>query len=507
MKKNKEKKKLSIEEKKELKRQIKERTKKIEKLNKSSKIELFIMLGFALINIIFLILSFYNNSFSIFYTKYIVNSITGILFNISSHIPYFSYIYTIVALILLLSLLVYNIVIINNKKDSIKSLNIKYNKMIKVQIILYLMIFYPLYINLENLSLPLIDELMFENTINKTYEVDDLDNYLDYAFNKIEYYSSILPRDDENKVVFNGDYNIQVVNDLKNVKDKLTLLGGIYPKKSNDLTDILKSIYGNDTIGLTHMYNIYVDFEIDSVNILSTMTHEYCHSKSLIRENETVFCSYLAGINSESDVSKYGAYLEGFARALESYKYIDIEKALVYEDKITSLCKSGNYYEICNYKIRQSDYYLPRSYEIFIDTYSLKNYKENKIELLEALSKLKDNDYKLISTITEKELTVDDISKLIDNESYDVVIVTGKIDKERFNKIKDIIGNDSLFMAVYQNNYEYEISDKEKNEPIKFFLEPIERDYKTISNSKVLKEFTYERVTRLLLEYHDKYGY
>ncbi|MDD6272738.1 MAG: DUF3810 family protein [bacterium] len=507
MKKNKEKKKLSIEEKKELKRQIKERTKKIEKLNKSSKIVLFVILGIALINIIFLILSFYNNSFSIFYTKYIINNITGILFNISSRIPYFSYIYILVALILILVLLVYNVVIINNKKDSIKSLNIKYNKMIKVQIILYLMIFYPYYISLENLSLPLIDELMFEDTINKTYEVDDLNNYLDYTFNKIEYYSSILPRDDENKVIFNGDYNKQVVNDLKNVEDKLTLLGGVYPKKSNDLTDVLKRIYGNDTIGLTHMYNIYVDFEIDSIMILSTMTHEYCHSKSLTRENETVFCSYLAGINSKEDVSKYGAYLEGFTRALEAYKCIDIEKALVYEDKITSLCKSKDYYEICNIKIRQSDYYLSNSYEIFIDTYSLKNYKENKSELLEALSKLKNNDYKLISTMTKKELSIDDISKLIDNESYDVVMISGKIDEERFNNIKDVIDNDSLFMSVYQKNYEYEISDKQKNEPVKFFLEPIEKDYKTISNSKVLKEFTYERVTRLLLEYHDKYGY
>ena len=64
-----------------------------------------------------------------------------------------------------------------------------------------------------------------------------------------------------------------------------------------------------------------------------------------------------------------------------------------------------------------------------------------------------------------------------------------------------------MFLSIYQNNYEQEISEVQQKNPKRFFLEPIEKDYKTISRNKIVREFTYERVARLLLEYHEKYGY
>lgn len=507
---------IKIEEKKQKKNKIKkeeekkllkERIAKIEKLNKSSKIILYILLGIILLNIIFIIISFLNSSFSLFYTNYIVNTITGILFSVSSFIPYFSWIYSILSILIVIVVLIVQLIITNNKKLGVRKLNKRYNIVIKVYMIILFVIIFPTILDIQQLSLPIIDEIMFKDTINKTYKNEDLEKYLEYSLGKVEYYAETLKRDKEQKVVFNGDFNTQAVKDLKNVKDKLPLLKGLYPRKSYDLTDSLKSIVGNDTIGLTHLYNIYADFEMESVSVLSTMIHEYCHTKSLIRENETVLCSYIAGINSDSDVSKYGAYLEGYSRALVAYSYLDIEKSLEYEDRFNSLCKLDNYYEICNYYLKQNEYYLDGSYEIFLRTRSLKNYIDNKYDLMKVLNNLKINGYKLTSEITTKEVSLEEIDKLIDSESYDTIIVSGKLDEKKFNKIKKFIEDDDIFLSIYQNNYEQEISEVQQKNPKRFFLEPIEKDYKTISRNKIVREFTYERVARLLLEYHEKYGY
>lgn len=494
---------------KEEKEQQKIRLKNIQKNDKVTKIILLILIGVMVFKFLTCIIMYFNKSFAFFYIKNIINNISGLIYYLSSFIPYASYLFITIYFIVLLIVLIYQCILINTNKYDVLILNKKYNKSNRILYVLMFILFYYFITNMQISHLPIMDDLNFKDTKDKTYEIADLEHLIDYLSLKVEYYASTLERDENNQIVFDGDYNKQVVNDLNNVSNKLPLLSGLYPHKSDHLNNTLKGLVGSNTIGLTHMYSTYFDYNIDPISIISTMTHEYCHTKSYLRENETTMCSYVAGINSSSKISNYAAYLEAYGRAIRAYQDIDYHKSLPLLDRITSQCLLNNYQELCEVYVKLGSEFIPGSYELYVKTYSLKNYQNYKDELIKSLTILKENGYELKSVMTRKTIDLKKIEEMIDNKSDDAIYIDGDLTKKKFNIIKEAFKNDKLYMSIYQINYEEETSDELKKNPTKYYLAPFKKDYDNIINSfsKITNDYTYERVVRLILEYHEEYGY
>ena len=494
---------------KEEKEQQKMRLKNIQKNELSTKIILFTLIGVMVFKLLTCVIMYFNKAFAFFYIKYIINSISGLIYYLSSFIPYASYLFITIYSVMILIILIYQCILLNTNKYDVPILNKKYNKSNRILYVLMFIMFYFFITNMQISHLPLMDETSFKNTKDKTYEVKDLEKLIDYLSLKVEYYASTLERDENNQIKFDGDYNKQVVDDLLNVSDKLPLLSGLYPHKSDHLNNTLKGLVGSNTIGLTHMYSTYFDYNIDPISIISTMTHEYCHTKSYLKKNETTMCSYIAGINSSSKISNYAAYLEAYGRAIRAYQDIDYQKALPLLDKITSQCLLNDYQELCEVYVKLGSEFIPGSYELYAKTYSLKNYQKYKEELIKSLTILNKDGYELKSVIDGRIININEIEELIDNKSEEAIYIDGHLTKKKFDTIKDAFKNDKLYMSIYQINYEEETSDELKEDPIKYYLSPFKKDYDNIINSfsDITNDYTYERVVRLLLEYHEQYDY
>ena len=88
---------------------------------------------------------------------------------------------------------------------------------------------------------------------------------------------------------------------------------------------------------------------------------------------------------------------------------------------------------------------------------------------------------------------------MIENGSIDRIIIQESIDQKGFNRIKNTISNDKLFLAIMQ--MEDNDSDFSHGDALNFYLgvEENENDY--------VDMYTYSKIVRLLLIYHDIYGY
>ena len=100
---------------KEEKEQQKIRLKNIQKNDKVTKIILLILIGVMVFKFLTCIIMYFNKSFAFFYIKNIINNISGLIYYLSSFIPYASYLFITIYFIVLLIVLIYQCILINIK--------------------------------------------------------------------------------------------------------------------------------------------------------------------------------------------------------------------------------------------------------------------------------------------------------------------------------------------------------------------------------------------------------
>lgn len=497
-------KKLSKEEKKELRKIKNEESKAINKMNRSTKILLYFIITILILKFINNFIMYFNEDYALFYIEHITNNINGVLFSLASSIDNLS----IIMMFVLFGLCILSVILdiaISNSKKSIESKNKGINALNKI---LYTFVFFIGYFLINNcyyLHLPNFDTLYFKSTKNKTYTTQDLTNLNIYLKEKVLEYASIMERDN-GSVVFKGDLNQQVIKDLHNIADELTILKGMYPNKSGNITDSLKGVFGSSVYGLTHFYSTYFDYSMDKVVILNTIAHEYVHTKGITRENETVFASSLSGIKSDNVVSNYAGYLEAFNRTNYALYELDNNLANDIEDDVVSLCLTHNYQELCELYVKNNDSYISRAKTLRISSYYLFNYQGYEDELRASLNILV-NVGKGKLTIDNEEVTIDDIMSLIESGSKKKFYYEQGLNEDSYNKIKSALKNGNLYKSIYQENDPKEES-KDKKDLEKYYLAPFtDYDYPILNQKVSSIDYTYERSARLFLEYFDKNGY
>ncbi|MCH5167723.1 MAG: DUF3810 family protein [Erysipelotrichales bacterium] len=445
-----------------------------------------------------------SNTYAYYFTLFVINNINGFFYYFNSHINYFSFIvygFYFISLIIYIVIDIYYELISKAEYESRSKI---VNKIYRIFVILTLCILIPSLLSQFSNHLPNFDRLYFKETKDKTYTKEDLIELNLYLKDIIDDISSTIKRDKNNEIAIDINYNKQAIKDLKNISNEIALLKGLYPKKSSKINNLMRGILGSKVVGFTTPYNTYFDYDASKTSIISTITHEFCHTKGILRENETVYCSFLAGIKSDNQLSNYAAYLDAFSWSSAALLEIDYETADQIEDQILSKCLTNDYKELCDSYTKNNEEYIKGSTVLKVASYRLKNYQEHKEELKESLTLLKENNARI--TVLNEELSIDQILKLVDDNSEARVGIEVELNEKVFNKIKDAIKDKSLYLSIYQKNKEDKESSDKKEDSTKYYLAPFkDKDEHIIFNISYSNvEYEYSRVARLLLEYYEK---
>lgn len=480
-----------------------EMQKKIKKLNKVTKVLGIALIVYIVFSFINNIIMYFNEDYAYFYISNITNFKNGILFWLFSLIPYGNFA-ILGVFIVVLFIFAFKV---DNKKNDIKKRNRAYNVMLCSYVVfIYLIIGSVLIEGQYRYHLPNFDNLLFKETKDKNYTTDDLIIMNNYLKDKVIEYAHKLERDENGDIVLDGNFNKIAANDLRNVSDKVKLLKGLYPLKSTHLNTMLKGFYGAETVGLTNMYSTYLDYNASPVSALNTITHEYCHTKGFVKENETVFCSFLAAVNSDNLVSNYSGYLEAFSRSNYALNYIDSDTSDSIEYETLRMCLLNDYTEFCDVYIKNNKGYIPGSEELRISGYQLKDYKGHYDEFVSSITLLNENGARF--GINGEKTSLEDVITLLNNDSDETIYIIMDINSNSYKKIADAIKNDKLYISIYQRDLDEEEPPEIEN-PTEFFLSPFPLNDEGLFNSLKFsyEDYTYERAARLFLEYFDKYGY
>lgn len=474
---------------------------KLNRLNRRINVFIVIMLIFYIINNLIMYLS---NTYAYFFTLHITNNINGLFYYLNSHINYLSIITYALFFIALIFYIIFDIYYELISKAEFQKRTKIVNRLYTIFVLFTLILILPSFLNQFSNHLPNFDELYFKETKDKTYTKDDLTELNIYLKDKIDEISLSIKRDENNEIALELDYNNQAVKDLKNVSSDIPLLKGLYPKKSSKINNLMKGILGSKVVGFTTPYNTYFDYNASKTSVLSTITHEFCHTKGILRENETVYCSFLAGIKSDNILSNYAAYIEAFSWASAALLELDYEVADEIEDSVLSKCLTMNYGELCEAYTKNNEGYINGSNTLLISSYRLKNYHNHKDELMESLKILKNNN--AIIKVSDEELSIDEILNLIDVDSEKRIGISINLNEKTFNNIKNAIKDKRLYLSIYQKNKEDKESSEKKEDATKYYLAPWkDKDEHIFFNANYGSvEYEYSRVARLLLEYYEK---
>ena len=208
-------------------------------------------------------------------------------------------------------------------------------------------------------------------------------------------------------------------------------------------------------------YGIAMDYTFEKVNLIMTSTHELCHMKGLIRENETVFCQTIANISYDNDVVKYAGYLEAFNRTTYALRKIAPNTANEIGDEVERLCLTDNYEEICQLHRKDIYNYIKGSDELFITTYSLLDYKDYKTQFYKFIDVLI-NDYNaIILNENNDEISYNELMYNIDNDDNDYVVIKINIDETTYNYLYQTLNDYSHY---YMSLYQHDSSEEEEEE-------------------------------------------
>lgn len=477
---------------------------KLNKLNIWINISCGICILFFIINNVLL---YFSNSYAYFFVKNISNNINGIFYFLNGHIDYFSIILMLIFFVIVFINIGVDIYYENISKRSYEARTKIVNVFYTIFVVTTMLIIFPSYFSQFSNHLPNFDELYFKSTKNKTYDVEELIELDKYLQKKVLDMADSIKRNENNEIETHIDYNKQAVRNLKNISNDIELLQGLYPTKSSKINNTIRGILGSKVVGFTTPYNTYFDYNATSTSIINTITHEFCHTKGILRESETVYCAFLAGVKSDDELSNYAAYIEAFSWVSEATLELSPEISDRLEDEVLSKCLTNDYKELCEVYTKNNEDYIKGSKFIRITSYRLKNYKNHIDELKNSLTILKNNGAELIVNKEIKE--IDEIINLVLEESEARVIIKADIDNKKFSLIKDSIKDKRLYLSIYQENKKEEKSSTRENDPTKYYLGPLkDKDEHVILNLNYGSvEHDYSRVARFLLEHYEKEGY
>ncbi len=476
---------------------------KLNKLNIGINISCLILLLIFIVNNIVL---YYNDFYAYFFVSKILNNINGLFYFLNGHINYLSIIIFVLYFIFIIAYVIVIIYYENISKKTYESRSKIINIFYTILITYSLLIILPSALSQFANHLPHFDSLYFKETKNKTYEVEDLIELDKFLQQKVMSMSKEIKRDDYGNIK-SIDYNKQAVKNLKNISNKIELLKGLYPNNSSKINNLMRSFLGSKTVGFTTPYNTYFDYNKTPTSVLNTITHEFCHTKGILRESETVYCAFLAGIESDDELSRYSSYIEGFSWVSDALYDLEPNISDELEDEVLSKCLTENYKELCDVYTKNNEEYIKGAKYMRISSYRLKNYLNNQEELKDSLTILINNGAKII--VDNEERILDEILKLIKDKNESRITIELPISNKIFKNIKPAIKDGNLYLAIYQKNKKENVSKEKKKDAEKYFLGPLkDKDENIIFNTNYSSiEYEYSRVARLLLEHYEKEGY
>jgi len=433
--------------------------------------------------------------------KHLIIPCYNIIYCLSQHLTFKMGRFVFSPIILFLIIIIINLILLivvgcinsnKEKKDGfIKKIKVVSN-------VCCFIVFFEIGLLIMTLNNPKIDEIYYKKQIKNKYKVSDIVKLEENMKNKIIEYSHMMSRNKNGEIIYNGDIVGTASADLENISSKFDIFKGPYIKKIYHF-DNYDFSYDPSTVGYTFLDNVGMSYEQELPQVISTATHELCHTKGIARENEAVLCSIIAGVESDNSISNYGAYIESYYRISDALKLIDLDAARSFENEIDDLCINNNYKEICNFHAKDLEVYVQDSSIMEIGTYRLKSYnKDTFYELINNLKEFKPKFY----INGDKKIKKSELDGYFDDEKAFLTIEINNSD-ENFIKIKKIIDNSPIRLKSVIQEYDdmYTGIEMGKKEAIKYYTSSVPSSNVFSLNRD--KTFDYSRVVRLLLEYFD----
>ena len=465
--------------------------------NKFNKILIYVFIVILVMAVLLCLLQFSNPDFSKFMWG-INNKVSDLLFGMMQNMTFVSkYGLIVVEVLLFASIIVEGILSLIYKKD-LKTKTKIANIMAPIVVVCGLLVSINTYFTFSNASHRGINEIYMRANMGSSYTQENLEDVIDYFKNRIIIYSESLNRVNGEIDTGSKPYDL-AVEDLKNLAIKYEFLKGSYPKNIYTLSesDLKRFDY---PVGLTYNFTIGIDdVNLSNLNKIFTITHELCHMKGVFRESDANYCSFLAGYNSNSDVSKYAMYINIMPNLLEALKNEELFDNI--ENEFGNICIESGYSEICNMYFKDINRYVKDTDTLELYTYSLDVYKSKKEELKQYLLGLNNRFNVTIQDNENKQLSLEEANKLIDEEDPNGLYIVGKITKEKYNENQKYLKTISdYFPHLYLSNSK----DKEPDYSNYDYLKPNPvGNFITFTESE--PEFGYDRSVRSILEYYDKY--
>ncbi len=349
----------------------------------------------------------------------------------------------------------------------------------------------------------LINHFQMKDRVDKEYGEEDILVLYDILLNKVIEQSLEFDRDDNGEIIYTDSLEQRAVSDLLNISNDYQFLKGLYPMNYKRINHG-DNDYDGFAVGYTTGFGLAIDYNHSKAIVLNTITHELCHTKGIMRENEAVFCSFLAGVNSPDEFSQYAAYLEAFTRVDGALYDIDPETELMRVEPLLKLCLDEGFEEICQLYPKMIDSYIKNGKELEFVSYPLIDYKNHLGEIIGLLSSFQEDGGQIY--IDGSLADLDYVLALIQNESYKVFRVKFKNNEELFNKLIPIMKEHShLFIAIQQYDPAAYPEDKTHEEYLSYYLKGFNNDNPLFDMMATIfeDEYDYSRVVRLLLEYYD----
>ncbi len=482
---------------------IKKRKLKKVKLDKTTKGVIIGAIIFAVVSLIFRVLSYIFPSVGTFFWVYIRNPIMGVLFKLFQNDPNMgadlTFVFIICMALFIVLVWIGDLTRLCKYETRVKLVNFgTCGTIIMMVLSLFPMLLSDAYINNEKLN-QLYDN---EVVVNKEYTKDDLVRLNEYLVNEIVEMSSVLERED-GKVIYTDKLSDIAIYELKNSSNKYKFLKGLYPSTVGDFSKEEKTSNFDVTLGYTGYAGVVINSDAGDVEEINTIMHEMCHVKGVNRESEAEYCAFLASVDSKSPEVVYSAYVSAYTRTLSALNYVDAKEAYRVEEDFLNLCSVNNYDEACNFYTKNINDYFDGADEFIFRGYKLKYYKDYKEELKSLLNIL--SKYDLVLKVDGEEVSVEDVLSLVDKQSDEILVGKIKINKKKWkNVVSSLQENSKLIVLGYQNDssIEEDMDMPEGEEALSYYLKPFNKtDYFT--GDEYNKEYYYERATRHFLEYFD----
>lgn len=469
------------------------------KYNKLNKALIFIFVAIIFMVAILCLLQFTNSDFSNYIWLNINGKLNDFNYSVMQYVPIVSQFGYIVFTGIYIILLIINIFFLTKYKNDIEMKSKVENKLLPFILAMGFVVVINIYFTLSDASHRNINEIYMRDHLTTKYKEEDLQNVVDYLKSRIFTYAESLDRNNGQIIVSKDPYEM-AVEDLRNLSFKYEFLKGSYPKKIRTLNNFDLSSTGYP-VGLTYNYTVGIDdVYVDSLSKIFVLTHEFCHVKGIVRESDADYCAFLAGFNSNNDVSKYSMYISLIPNMLYIMKDKDLASSI--ENEFGSMCLESGYKEICNLYYKDLYRFTKGSDTLEMYTYALDIYKEKKEELKQYLVGLNNRFSIKITTSEKKQVSVEEANDLIEKGSNLSLKIVAKVTEDIYNKNASYLKTVSdYFLHLYLRNSK----EKEESYPNYNYLKPFPTKSNYATLTEKAPEYSYERAIRSILEYFDKY--